>query len=120
MQAAEADKALAGKMAEEVDQVARVVNEIEVGERVRFMANDVVEDVDEIGVLRPAPTSAKRLATGEVGYLITGIKEIDLVRVGDTITEANYYTYRVDGTLETVVEEELDDQGTRITARIPI
>jgi GTP-binding protein LepA len=67
----------------------RVVDgEIRAGAQVRFMATDLVENADEIGVLRPAAEPVKRLAQGEVGYLITGIKEIDLVRVGDTVTDA--------------------------------
>ena len=67
----------------------RVVDgEIRAGAKVRFMATDLVENADEIGVLRPAAEPVKRLAQGEVGYLITGIKEIDLVRVGDTVTDA--------------------------------
>ncbi|MDX2343890.1 MAG: translation elongation factor 4 [Acidimicrobiia bacterium] len=55
---------------------------------VRFMATDLEESADEIGVLRPVPDPVKRLDAGEVGYLITGIKEIDLIRVGDTVTDA--------------------------------
>jgi GTP-binding protein LepA len=67
----------------------RVVDgSIDTGEQVRFMATDLVESVDEIGVLRPEATPVKRLTAGEVGYLITGIKEIDLIRVGDTVTDA--------------------------------
>lgn len=67
----------------------RVVDgEITRGEEVRLMATDVVEAAEEIGVLRPAPVPVQRLGVGEVGYLITGVKEIDLVRVGDTVTDA--------------------------------
>ncbi len=69
----------------------RVVDgHIDAGERVRFMATDLVDSADEIGVLRPEVTPVKKLAAGEVGYLITGIKEIDLVRVGDTVTDAEH------------------------------
>ena len=58
------------------------------GRRVRFMATGQEADADEIGVLTPAAVPVDALATGEVGYLITGVKEIDLIRVGDTVTEA--------------------------------
>ncbi len=58
------------------------------GEQVRFMATDLIESADEIGVLRPTASAVKRLSAGEVGYLITGIKEIDLIRVGDTVTDS--------------------------------
>ncbi len=59
------------------------------GEALKFMATDERADADEIGVLTPAPLRTKTLGPGEVGYLITGIKEIDLIRVGDTVTHAD-------------------------------
>jgi GTP-binding protein LepA len=66
----------------------RVVDgNLEAGRQVQFMATGVTETVDEIGVLTPTPTPVSRLEPGEVGYLITGVKEIDLIRVGDTITD---------------------------------
>ncbi len=60
----------------------------ESGEQVRFMATELNDSADEIGVLRPQVTPVRQLTAGEVGYLITGIKEIDLIRVGDTVTDA--------------------------------
>ena len=59
------------------------------GDQVRFMATDVVASADEIGIENPSATPVAKLHRGEVGYLITGIKEIDLLRVGDTVTLAN-------------------------------
>ncbi len=56
------------------------------GDGVRFMATGEDAIADEIGVLAPAATPIGELGIGEVGYLITGVKEIDLVRVGDTVT----------------------------------
>ncbi len=56
------------------------------GDSVRFMATGVQAGADEVGVRRPALVPVEALGPGEVGYLITGIKEIDLVRVGDTVT----------------------------------
>jgi len=53
---------------------------------VRFMASGLNETADDIGVLRPAVDPTDRLGVGEVGYLITGIKEIGRVKVGDTVT----------------------------------
>jgi GTP-binding protein LepA len=58
------------------------------GDRIRLMARDADLDADEIGVRRPAMERTKRLEAGEVGYLITGVKDIDVIRVGDTITHA--------------------------------
>ena len=56
------------------------------GSRVRFMATDEEETADEIGVLTPRAVPVATLEAGQVGYLITGIKEIEKVRVGDTLT----------------------------------
>ena len=53
---------------------------------VEFMATGQQADADEVGVSLPVFTPVAALGPGEVGYLITGIKEIDLIRVGDTVT----------------------------------
>ncbi len=58
------------------------------GERVMFMSTGEKRDAAEIGVLTPASAPVETLGAGEVGYLITGAKEIDRVRVGDTVTSA--------------------------------
>ncbi len=59
------------------------------GERVLFMATGEKRDAAEVGVLTPASAPVEALESGEVGYLITGAKEIDRVRVGDTVTSAH-------------------------------
>jgi GTP-binding protein LepA len=56
------------------------------GDSIAFMANGVKLTADEVGVRRPAMERTGRLGAGEVGYLITGVKEINLIRVGDTVT----------------------------------
>ena len=67
----------------------RVVDgSISEGDSIAFMTNDVKLTADEIGVRRPAIERTGRLSAGEVGYLITGVKEIDLIRVGDTVTHS--------------------------------
>ena len=43
-------------------------------------------EIDDIGFFTPAMTSADALHAGEVGYLITGIKDVTKLRVGDTLT----------------------------------
>lgn len=58
------------------------------GDMVRMMATDAVTDVQEVGVRRPANTPVDELGVGEVGYLITGLKDPSLVKVGDTVTSA--------------------------------
>jgi GTP-binding protein LepA len=65
----------------------RVVDgRISKGQSVKFMATDDEHGVSEIGVLTPKATPVTTLGPGEVGYLITGVKEIDLIKVGDTVT----------------------------------
>jgi GTP-binding protein LepA len=65
----------------------RVVDgRLESGDSLRFMATNEVHDADEIGFLRPKAEPVATLGPGEVGYLITGVKEIDRIKVGDTIT----------------------------------
>jgi GTP-binding protein LepA len=59
------------------------------GQKIRFMATGENHEATEIGVLTPGAKALKTLSVGEVGYLITGIKEIDRVRVGDTVTDAS-------------------------------
>jgi len=56
------------------------------GESLRFMATRETHDATEIGYLRPKASPVPRLGPGEVGYLITGVKEIDRIKVGDTVT----------------------------------
>ncbi|MBT8208461.1 MAG: translation elongation factor 4 [Acidimicrobiia bacterium] len=58
------------------------------GDQVHFMATKLDEGADEVGYLTPAVEPVPRLSTGEVGYLITGVKDIDLIRVGDTVTSS--------------------------------
>ncbi|MCB2224240.1 MAG: translation elongation factor 4 [Actinobacteria bacterium] len=59
---------------------------ISTGDRLRLMVTGETPDADEVGVLTPRVVPVAELGPGEVGYLITGIKEIDRIRVGDTVT----------------------------------
>ncbi len=56
--------------------------------RVRFMATGVESDAEETGVMSPEATPIAALGPGEVGYLVTGLKDVHLAKVGDTITLA--------------------------------
>ncbi|MEX1133533.1 MAG: translation elongation factor 4 [Acidimicrobiia bacterium] len=58
------------------------------GQRIRLMATGESHDASEIGVLTPSAKPVADLEAGEVGYLITGVKEIDRIKVGDTLTDA--------------------------------
>jgi GTP-binding protein LepA len=56
------------------------------GEAIRAMATATEADIDDIGFFSPQMMPTDQLAAGEVGYLITGLKDVTLLRVGDTLT----------------------------------
>ncbi|MBX9034745.1 translation elongation factor 4 [Gordonibacter massiliensis (ex Traore et al. 2017)] len=58
------------------------------GDRVRMMATGTEVLVEEVGARRPAETPMPQLSVGEVGYLVTGLKDVRQVKVGDTVTAA--------------------------------
>ena len=58
------------------------------GDRIKFMASGKEYNADEVGALKLKQEPRKHVDTGDVGYLITGIKEAKEVQVGDTITLA--------------------------------
>jgi GTP-binding protein LepA len=60
--------------------------EIGKGDLVKFIATGKQYDADEVGVLRLGLEPRKKLSTGDVGYIISGIKTSKEVKVGDTIT----------------------------------
>jgi GTP-binding protein LepA len=55
-------------------------------ERIAMMSTKASHELLEIGVISPEPTPTAGLAVGEVGYLITGVKDVRQSRVGDTVT----------------------------------
>ncbi len=56
------------------------------GEAIRAMQAGTEAEIDDIGFFTPQMTSAQALHAGEVGFLITGIKDVTRLRVGDTLT----------------------------------
>ena len=67
-------------------------------ERVKFMATDQEYFAEEVGTLRLKQEPKEIIKTGDVGYLVTGIKEAKDVKVGDTITSVeNPTSERIDG-----------------------
>ncbi|MGO9247592.1 MAG: translation elongation factor 4 [Solirubrobacteraceae bacterium] len=56
------------------------------GDAIRAMATGTEADIDDIGVFSPQMMPTDQLAAGEVGYLITGLKDVTQLRVGDTLT----------------------------------
>ncbi|HEX3236792.1 MAG TPA: translation elongation factor 4 [Gaiellaceae bacterium] len=55
-------------------------------EALRTMATDTRFDAEELGFFSPSMTPVERLAAGEVGYVVTGLKDVSRLRVGDTLT----------------------------------
>ena len=67
--------------------LVRVVDgTVKKGDRVLMMATGTEVLVEEVGARRPAETPLPELSVGEVGYLVTGLKDVRQVKVGDTIT----------------------------------
>ena len=65
----------------------KVVNgSIKTGDKVKFIATGMEYEADEVGVLKLEMAPRKEVKTGDVGYIISGIKTSKEVRVGDTIT----------------------------------
>ena len=60
------------------------------GDAIVAMQNQTTAEIDDIGFFNPEMTSVKYLGPGEVGYVITGLKEVTALRVGDTLTRARH------------------------------
>ncbi|PJE76226.1 elongation factor 4 [Candidatus Uhrbacteria bacterium CG10_big_fil_rev_8_21_14_0_10_48_11] len=58
------------------------------GQKIRFAATSAETVVEELGALCPGLTPTKELTAGEIGYVVTGLKEVKLSRVGDTVITA--------------------------------
>ena len=58
-------------------------------EKIKMMSTGATHELLDIGVISPEPKSTKGLGVGEVGYLITGVKDVRQSRVGDTITDSS-------------------------------
>ena len=59
-------------------------------DRVKMMMTGEVHELLEVGVISPEPVPGKGIGVGEVGYLITGVKDVRQSRVGDTVTTAQH------------------------------
>jgi len=70
-----------------VVSLVRVVNgSLKTGDRIRVMSTGRSHQVDKLGRFTPKSVADKELATGDVGFVVAGIKEIDGAPVGDTLT----------------------------------
>ncbi len=71
-----------------VPYIRMVQGSIYPGMKIKFMSNNRTHEVTEVGVFRLERIKKDALNPGEVGYVVASIKEVDDVRVGDTITDA--------------------------------
>ncbi|HIY95166.1 MAG TPA: translation elongation factor 4 [Candidatus Rothia avicola] len=72
-----------------VTYVRVVDGKLEPRQKIKMMSTGAEHDLLEIGVISPEPKPTDGLGVGEVGYLITGVKDVRLSRVGDTVTDAH-------------------------------
>ncbi|MBB1150635.1 elongation factor 4 [Myroides sp. NP-2] len=76
-----------------IEVIFRVINgKITKGQKIKFMATGKEYFADEIGTLKLNQVPKQVISSGDVGYLISGIKEAKEVKVGDTITDAKIPT----------------------------
>ncbi len=79
----------------------RVFNgSLDAGTKLRFIQANSTHDAEEIGTRLPVPTPVASLGPGEVGYLITGLKDVGQARVGETVTTAARPSEPLEGYLE--------------------
>ena len=65
----------------------RVIDgEVKKGDKIYFMATEAKTEALDVGIFKPYYTSTGALKTGEIGYIVTGFKEVSECRVGDTVT----------------------------------
>ena len=69
-----------------VTYVRMVDGSLKPREQIQMMSTRAVHELLEIGVISPEPESTQGLGVGEVGYLITGVKDVRQSKVGDTVT----------------------------------
>jgi len=76
----------------------RIVNgKVKIGDKIKMLATNAVYEVLELGIHNPHELKKQELVTGEVGYLCASIKNIEDVRVGDTITLFNNPALQLNG-----------------------
>jgi GTP-binding protein LepA len=71
--------------------------EMTAGDMVHFLGTDLKANIQEVGFFTPEMTKSAKISNGEVGYMITGLKDLSIVRVGDTICSNNDKTNAMAG-----------------------
>jgi len=70
--------------------LVRVIDgEIKKGMKIKLMSNDQEYIIEKVGVFTPKPTNIDQLSSGQIGFIITGIKSLSETKVGDTICDAS-------------------------------
>ena len=70
--------------------LVRVLNgKIKKDMKIKLMSNDQEYIIEKVGVFTPKPTDINELNSGEIGFIITGIKSLSETKVGDTICDAS-------------------------------
>nr|WP_315392326.1 translation elongation factor 4 [uncultured Duganella sp.] len=73
-----------------VVMLVRVVNgTLKPKDKIKLMATDSLQLVEDVGIFAPRSVSLPQLSAGQVGFIIAGIKELKAAKVGDTVTVAN-------------------------------
>ena len=71
----------------------RVIDgEVKKGLKIKFLAAKEKAEVKEVGYFNPEFSPQEKISAGEIGYIITGIKDLSMIKVGDTIIEENNFT----------------------------
>ena len=70
--------------------LVRILNgKIKKGMKIKLMSNDREYEIEKVGVFTPKPEDIDELNSGEIGFIITGIKSLSETKVGDTICDSN-------------------------------
>ena len=80
-----------------ITYVRMVDGGIRKGDRVRMLAAGSTSEAEEVGVFAPEPVATQELASGEVGYMIPGLKDVAQAKVGDTVTVAGQQVEQLPG-----------------------
>lgn len=74
-----------------VAYVRLVDGRLQAGDHLRFVASGALTSALEVGVFRPKYVAAPKLEAGEIGYVVTGLKNVSQARVGDTLSTAQHH-----------------------------
>ncbi len=74
--------------------------DLKAGDTINFLATGGKAVAMDVGFFTPEMTTTKTISNGEVGYIVTGLKELDMVKVGDTVCSTNDKTIALPGYTE--------------------